>query len=224
MVRRLVKFVNPIHMKGKLKYLLFSLIFLLFLYPHLEDGNLEAAVLNLLFSVVLLTGLYSVSYDKNHFLIGLALGIPALITNWLNYPSEHILLAHVFAIMFYSYTIITLITYLVKAVTVTQDLLFGAISVYLLMGITFGAVFSMVESIYPGSFEVNSDNIEDEYVHWSDLTYFSFTTLTTLGYGDITAQGSAARSMAIFEAVAGQMYITMIVAKLVGLSISQNRN
>ncbi|MFH2020666.1 MAG: potassium channel family protein [archaeon] len=206
--------INPIHLKGKLKFFFISLLFLLFLYPYLEGSGLESTILNIAFSIVLLTGVYAISYDRMHLVTGVFLAVPALVTNWLNYPSEHIMIAHVFAIMFYFYAIISILTYIMKAVHITSDVLFGAISVYIIIGITFGVLFSLISIAYPGSFTAGENS-------WSDLVYFSFSTLTTVGYGDIVPITTLARSLSVIEMVTGQMFITIILAKIVGIYIFQ---
>jgi hypothetical protein len=75
----------------------------------------------------------------------------------------------------------------------------------------------LVETAQPGSFYVSSAQNLDHMINWSDLMFFSFVTLTTLGYGDITPVTSAARSLAVIEAVFGVLYNAILIARLVGL-------
>ena len=77
--------------------------------------------------------------------------------------------------------------------------------------------FQLVEGMQPGSFYIDPARNVDGIVNWADLLFYSFATLTTLGYGDITPITSPARSLAALEAVTGVLYIAFLVARLVGL-------
>ncbi len=102
----------------------------------------------------------------------------------------------------------------VKAKDVDFDILCGAISVYLLLGVTWAICFRVIEMLSPGSFAlIDPDNAAD----WSQLLYFSLTSLTTLGYGDITPLSPVARVWSTLEAVTGVLYIAILVARLVSL-------
>ena len=76
----------------------------------------------------------------------------------------------------------------------------------------------LLESIQPGSFQIS----EDEGSVVSNLSYFSFVTLTTLGYGDVTPSSLPARSLSLLEAVMGLLYVAILIARLVGIHISQS--
>ena len=93
---------------------------------------------------------------------------------------------------------------------VTVDTFLGGISIYFLLGYLWACMFILIESFNPQAFTTIS-RIE--------LLYFSFTTITTLGYGDITPQSELAMVLATLEAIVGQMYVTIFIARLVGLHI-----
>ena len=98
--------------------------------------------------------------------------------------------------------------------SVTADTLAGAVSAYMLVGITFGLAYLMIESVLPGSFK---DTVEPgKHFTPADFTFFSFVTLTTVGYGDIVPWGAHARALAIVESVLGIMYPAVLVSRLVG--------
>jgi len=99
---------------------------------------------------------------------------------------------------------------------VTGSTIVGAVNAYLLMGIGWGLLFTVIETLAPGSFRFAGDATGKI----TDLYYFSFTTLTTLGYGDMTPVSVPARSMAIAEALAGQLYLVVLVARLVSVHAS----
>jgi hypothetical protein len=98
-----------------------------------------------------------------------------------------------------------------RAATVDAEHLYAALSAYLLAGIYFGVLYWVLEQVWPGSFTKN-----DEFSRVSAI-YFSFVTLATLGYGDIAPRTDIARGLAIIEGVGGQLFLAVLVARLVSL-------
>ena len=118
---------------------------------------------------------------------------------------------------FLSYTLIVLLSFLLKSKRVTPDVIYAALIGYLLMGLMWAGIYSLIDTITPGSFDVLhgwSENPRLVYL------YFSYVTLTTLGYGDITPLTALAYSFSILEAIIGQIYLTVLVARLVGMHIT----
>jgi len=95
---------------------------------------------------------------------------------------------------------------------VTADMLKGGIAAYIMLGLTWASFYNAVYSISPGSFNGISD-----WQYQADLLHFSFMTLTTVGYGDITPSTALARTVADLEAIAGVMYPSILIARLVSL-------
>ena len=100
---------------------------------------------------------------------------------------------------------------------VTVDKILAAACVYLLMGLCFGMVFALVEWSLSGSFALSSADVDRL---GASLTHYSFTTLTTVGYGDIYPVSSLARSLSDIEAVLGQLFLAVVIARLVALQIT----
>ena len=94
--------------------------------------------------------------------------------------------------------------------TVTIQSIYGALSAYLIIGLMFAASFAAIQRLDASNFFA-----DHEPVNTQTLQYFSFTTLTTLGYGDFTAARSGGRSLAVMEAVTGQVFLATLVARLV---------
>ena len=177
--------------------------------------------MDIFFSVILISGVYAVSRKPGEFAIAIALALPALIFQWMEneVPAVDLtLVAQIFGALFFIYTTITILTYLFQEHEVNADVIMGGVCVYFLIGMAWSIVFSMLEHLHPGSFHIpgNTD------VHLSYLSYYSFVTLTTLGYGDITPISSAARSLSLLEACMGQLYPAILLARLVGLHISHS--
>ena len=110
--------------------------------------------------------------------------------------------------------------YVLRSGRVTIDRIFAAVCVYMLIGFAWTFAYALLEEIAPGSFAALPEiGRNDDVARVLRLRYFSFMTLTTVGYGDILPRSSAARTMAVLEAVMGQIYLMVLVARLVGLHI-----
>ncbi len=196
--------------------LLIALAALLLTYPYLiaADGQATAGLL-VLSTLVFLTGVYAVARRAWHWLLGGCLLAPALIGNWLDV--EYTATVTGFSLMaaesaFYLYAITLLLAYVFHARGQLVDKLYAALCVYLLLGQLFFSLFEMLETFYPGSIQASDGNS----LHWYDLMFFSYVTLTSLGYGDITPVGIQAQALASLEAIIGILYVAVMVAWLVG--------
>ena len=109
-------------------------------------------------------------------------------------------------------TILVIVRRILHHRAVTMQTIFGALSAYLLLGVLFAAVFTAYAKLTPGPFFAGGQPVTPATVQ-----YFSFVTLSTTGYGDYTAAGDGGRSMAVLEAVLGQVFLVTLVARLVAL-------
>jgi voltage-gated potassium channel len=101
---------------------------------------------------------------------------------------------------------------------VDRERIFASLSLYLIFGLIFALIFVVIEELLPGSFRYPQPLSADMGSRpLSQLLYFSFVTLATLGYGDIVPLSGPAKGMAVLEAVIGQMYLVVVVARLVSL-------
>jgi len=107
-------------------------------------------------------------------------------------------------------TVVIIISTVLRLERVTAQSIYGALSTYLLIGLMYAAWFGAIAAFVSGPFFANGQPVNPATVQ-----YFSFTTLTTLGYGDFTAAGSLGRAVAVLEAVAGQVFLATLVARLV---------
>ncbi|MDD5201363.1 MAG: potassium channel family protein [Terrimicrobiaceae bacterium] len=134
-------------------------------------------------------------------------------------------LVHVVAqTLFLLYVTATILRMVFRARIVDGNILCGAACVYLLAGIVWGYGYTMLEIADRGSFSVVAPNMEkvDLYDEPGWLVYFSFTTLTTVGFGDVLPAKAFARSLAVFEAVVGQIMLVVMMARLVGLHVAHS--
>jgi hypothetical protein len=162
--------------------------------------------------------------------IGLCLSLPALATNWLHYlvpPQKWVpldLVYHAFGCALFFYATIIILSTIFRRQDVTVDAVLGTVCGYLLAGAAFANLFTATELLQPGSFNIGTA-IGGELSSWHArrflFGYFSFVTLTTMGYGDITPVTPGAVSLSWLEAVFGQFYMAVVVAQLVGIRIGQ---
>ena len=117
-----------------------------------------------------------------------------------------------------AFVIVSILSFVFKEREVNANVIYASIVTYLLLAIMWGFIFKIIEAVHPGSFFV-PEHILDKDVALS--TYYSFVTITTLGYGDITPVKAVARAFSALEAVIGQIYLVVLVARLVGLNIAQ---
>ena len=200
---------------------LFWSIIVLFLFASFVTSSVGGIITTFLltFTIFLMLRAVAIADHWRKFLQGLV--IVALGFSLSNFLIEDSLISQYFssfADLIYAIYLACIIVILAKQLNqskqVNSDTLTGAICVYLLTGIFWFLLYRISFEIYPGNF---TKLLEDHNLIDFRLLYFSFTTLTTLGYGDITPTGSAAMGLANLEAIVGQMYPAIFVARLVSL-------
>ena len=206
---------------GRFLFLFISIVLMMALRP-LMGGIIRLAILtDILFTAILISGLWAVSQKKGVFLTALFMAIPALVLGWVTDLVELPFLRvlnRFFLAIFLAVMLVSLLSHIRRAKEVTADLIMGAASSYFLVGFLWGFIYFFIETFSPGSFRLEGSPADME----SQLIYYSFVTLATVGYGDITATSMIARSYSVLEAVIGQLYLAVLVARLVGLRISQS--
>lgn len=156
----------------------------------------------------------------------LALCTGAIMFVWLGPRIESVLvvaLARLSLVAFFVTVAAWTLWHLARARRVTSETLIGALSGYLLLGIAFGLIFSIFEAVTPGALRLGLPEGASLTTKGPNLLYFSFITLTTMGYGDITPVSDGARLLAMAEGVTGQFYIAAVVARLISLQVSSSR-
>jgi hypothetical protein len=111
---------------------------------------------------------------------------------------------------------ICLLQYVLNLEPITADKVFGAVDAYVLIGFSFASLFALLELVQPNAFHTTVPGMEGK-LSWVELMYFSFTVLTSTGFGEITPATNMARSLVVIEQVLGVMYVAFLVARLVNL-------
>ena len=212
--------------KNNFTYLLVALLVLLLGIPLAHDLAVASAPLirSLMFSLLLIIGIWSLRGGGRYFTVGMTFVVAGVLLNVLavNIDSR-ILFFGSFAALF-GFLLVT-ITFTLKQVAfgteITLNRLVGAVCVYLLLGTIWAVAYSLVDVVSPGSFTGFSP--QDGRGWDSEWLYFSFVTMTTLGYGDILPVSATARVLAYLQAIFGQFYLAILVAGLVSAYIAKRR-
>jgi hypothetical protein len=201
---------------GRFFLLLVTILLMFIIRPLVESRSLAGFVFDLTISLVLVSGVFAVSRKRSSVWIALMLVVPAVGLTWLEYgvsiPNAR-LWELVLGIAFFVYAGVCILEFIFSQREVTSEVISGAICVFFLMGMFWAYVYAIVEMFTPGAFQGDLSTGK----HSGDFFYFSYTTLTTLGYGDVTPVFQTAKNLAMLEAISGQMYLAVIIARLVGI-------
>ena len=198
-------------------FLLFSILLLLLLHPLVADLSQGQIAAGIFMSTVFISAACAIIRNRWQVVLVLGIGLPTLVIGWLHrmdiFESWSGLLSSIFSCIFFTYvTLFVLEGVLGEGQDeVTRDRVIGAISGYMLLGLTWASYYTLTETLIPNAFT----NVE--YLHGNDpdlmdFTYFSFVTLTTLGYGDIAPKSLFARTLVVLEAITGVMYVAILIA------------
>ena len=152
-------------------------------------------------------------------LIGIAVAVvaSALLVDWHDHPAIYLTSAVAGCVFFTAVATILIRDVLTRMADVDANTLFAAINAYLLIGLAFAFGYMVIDALVPGSFDHNQILIGDANEAFESFIYFSYVTLTTLGFGDITPQSLEAGALVYTEAMIGQLYLAVLVARLVGM-------
>jgi hypothetical protein len=202
-------------------FLLVAILLMYVVRPFLEGTFRANFLMEVFFVVVLASGLYALRGKTRTMVIALFLGLPAILSFGIFHAYNHPHLwttGLVFGVLFLLFTILIIVAYLFMEREVNTDVIVGAVCAYFLIGTAWAMGYTLLEHLNPGSFK-----FPDGFAPGlSTFHYFSFTTLTTLGYGDITPLTHKALSLSTLEAITGQLYVATLVARLVGMRTSHS--
>jgi hypothetical protein len=203
-------------------YLLIGLITLLCIYPFLLDTSWQHRLLlgSLNVAILVAAARAATQTHRAFLLVVVFLALPSvglqaayLITNS---PTIGDLFFLTYA-LFYLFTVMHVLRYVLASGQVTADKIHGAIAAYILIGLLWASIYVFLDELHPGSFAYGVAGEAAKRLNPEELLYFSFVTLTTTGYGGIAPVTAHARSLAILEQLAGTFYIAILIARLTGL-------
>jgi len=193
------------------------LVLVFVLPPFLPPGSSRSFAADAAFAVVLLTGVLALSEHGLAWRLLMAAALFAIgvvLANWMIPVADPVIrVAELVAVLL---LVLVVLGQTFRAGPVTSHRIQGGIAAYLLLGLMWAAAYALVETLHPGSFS-GAIGVAGGHRAW---IYFSFVTLTTVGYGDILPVSPAARSLAVLEAVTGPLYIAILLARLVSLAMT----
>jgi voltage-gated potassium channel len=224
-VRRLL----TIEMRHRYTVVLLSIVTSLSLLPFIRGDNLAIFSIKLVLFAILLFGISSGHRRCRDLILGSALGIPVMVGRELPQYSIDIRMLPVMDILwavFLLYITIMILNQVLSARRVTLDTIAGAACTYFLIGLAAAFVYRAMFVIQPHSFLIESGRFAPVFEDHSrsrpqliHFVYYSFTTLTTTGFGDITPVSGPSRAISLLEAIGGQFFLAVLIARLVSLEL-----
>jgi hypothetical protein len=202
--------------------LLVALLLVISVVPFLPGGGDDEWLNRVAWTVVVIASI-SIAHGSRILLwSAAAIALPGLVSRWqivLGEAAGPLVLTPLLAFVFLSFITVLIVRQIFSSSGVTFDQVLGAINAYLLVGIAFAQLHGIVEALAPGSYMLDESSLSQLSAHTHDLhqtfIYFSFTTFTTLGYGDIRPAGEFARILCSLEAVVGQLFVAVLIARIV---------
>jgi hypothetical protein len=198
-------------------FLFLALLALLIAVPFLGETAHGPVILTLVNVIVLLTAVAAVGRSRFSFVIAILLVVPALVFRFMALESSlpgHLALSWGFGAVFYTFILAELLNYVLRRDLMTADKLYGAVAAYMLVAILWAHLHGVLQYFYPGAYAFGG---MPKTLTMADLIYFSFTALTTAGFGDITPVVIQSRFLTILEMVTGVMYVAILIARLTGV-------
>jgi voltage-gated potassium channel len=212
-----------------------ALILMLVAAPLLDDLKHGELVEVALLTLVLVTGVLAVGRTHRTLVLAVVLALPAVLARWISHfrpdwaPAEFHTIT---ALVFIGFVEFQLLHFIFRARRVNSDVLCAGISGYLLLGIVFMLAFRLVsllspfpgDAAHPAAFAFTVGAAPAGALPIFDAYYFSYITLSTVGYGDITPLTNGARTLAMTEAMTGTIYMAVLISRLVSLYSSEKQN
>ncbi|MCK5113463.1 MAG: two pore domain potassium channel family protein [Phycisphaerae bacterium] len=207
-----------------------ALFLTLLVYPFFADSAIAGFVRNAFYSAILISAIWALHERRVWLIVGCVLGLPWIVASWMGFVANvnsgwwvmddvavvfrTLRLAGHF--LFLGFVTLILLGSILRDTRVTHGTLCHAVSAYILIGLVWAAGYALTNQFDQAAFagDLHSTN---PGVTWNNCVYFSFSTMTTAGFGDIVPVSTHAKSLVIVEMVVGPLYLTILVARLVAL-------
>jgi len=202
------------------------LIYIFFLYPLAGPGWVRLLT-NVFLSLILIAGAITVSRNRIFRTLVFSWGLLTFVFLWTRYlfPDQALVfLTNCLALVFQVLLTLLILSQIFREGPTTSHRIMGAVAAYLLLGVIWSLAYYLIALRMPEAFNVQGPfSLSDRESLQSDLFYFSFVTLTTIGYGEIVAVHPMARMLVILEGVAGQLFPAILIARLVSLQVQSKK-
>jgi len=201
---------------------LLLLLFLLFVFRPYPESAFYLPVWKFLLVATMLLSIFNSKHIRWVQIVCKILAAPAVILSWmylLNDKEEIFIANAVVTIIFMALSAFSILYDVILRARVTLETLRGVICAYFMVAFAFAYIYVLIEYVNPGTFHLSNEAIAiSSYSHYlSQMLYFSFVTLLTIGYGDITAVKDVGQTAAVIEGILGQFYIAILVARIVSV-------
>jgi len=194
-----------------------AMLALLVAVPFLSGTTQGRVIANLFNILVLVTAVAAVGRSTLSFVIACLLALPVLAFQLLALQTGepgYFALSWGFGAAFYTFALVHLLHYVLRQDKITADKLYGAVAAYMMIAILWALLYGVLEYFYPGAYAFGGT---PKALDMGELIYFSFSVLTTSGFGDFTPIVIQSRFLAILESVTGVMYVAILIARLTGV-------
>ncbi len=208
-------------MNSPFVYLAVAILAMILTTPFLQDYIGIRLLLDFFYSAIFISAIYLVSKDKRYIKLAILFAAPMILSLWAKYffANVHIIsIGRICGIIFFAIAIFYCGRFILKSPHVSRDVIIAAVVIYLLMALMWSYAYSLLEFYQPGSFQSAEGQIMSSRQFF---LYYSFVTMTTLGYGDVIPLAAKAKSLAILQAFIGQVYLVVVLAWLVGMHVSR---
>ncbi len=204
--------------------LFLTLLLFIVITPFLDVIPHGVLIQTVILTFVLLSAVSVVAANRTTLILAIAFAIPAFVGKWANYFRPDIVPAEAFlaaTLVFVAFVVLSLFRFILRAARVDIQVLAVATSNYLMIGLLWMFVYLLLAEAQPNAFHITSGP-SDGLMNSFNALYFSFVTLCTVGYGDITPMSKPARMLAVLEATTGIFYVTIVIARLVALYTTES--
>jgi hypothetical protein len=199
---------------------LIGLVLLFVTAPFIEKVRNGPLIDTAVATVVMGMGVLAVGARRRTLILAILLVLPAVLGHWAHllwdeaYPMEAVLAGR---LIFLAFVVVRLLAFILRAPKVNSEVLCAGISIYLLMGLVWSMAYLLVAGQAPDAFAFSVPPSSPHEMNRFNAFYYSFMTLTTVGYGDITPVSNVARMLAIMESMSGTLFVGVLIARLVSL-------
>jgi hypothetical protein len=209
--------IPALRRQGKFFYLFVAQVLLLALFPYLDRPGVPTVIFRSMGAMAFVAGVYAVSERRAQRMTALWLAILAIVpyTIVTIRPNSRLMApALLSTLIFLVFTLVSLLRAVLRTMKVTHDTIYGSLSVYLLIAMTWGCAYFLLVTFQPAALSVDPVRGSNHNIDWSECMFYSFVTLTSLG-GGLVPISPQARSLTILENVSGVLYVAVLMARLV---------
>jgi len=202
---------------------LIALVLLFIGIPFVEHVDKGEIIEVMLMTLVLISGVLAVGGRRRTLVWSVILVLPAVTGKWVKLFWPHLLpaeLSLIAGLVFLAFLIWQFLRFVLRAPQVNAEVLCAGVSVYLLLGLLWTFAYLLVAGVDPDAFSFNGGPAASHSLQGANAFYFSFITLSTVGYGDILPVSPVARMLAAMEAITGTLFVAILIARLVALHSS----